>query len=77
MEYFSFVFCQYADGNIINSGEVFYYTTGGLNHDDMKGFVRTQIVKDPAAVITLQNIQPISKEFYEMKMNQIANKVSA
>ena len=36
----------------------------------MKGFVKTQIVKDPAALITIQNIVEISEDYINISQKK-------
>lgn len=63
-KYCTFNYCQYADGKVIDSGNIDFKTSAELDTNDMKVFIRKHIVNDPAAVITIQNVQEISEELF-------------
>lgn len=71
MEYFTLSWTQHDNGQIINSGSCIYYTSGGKNLDEMKGFIRTNIVHDPFAVIMLPLITPLTEEEYNFEADKI------
>ena len=64
-KFYSFDYIQYEDGQVKSSNAGYYYTGAGqYNIDEMKNAIRRSI-NDPSAVLTIQNIQEISKEQYE------------
>jgi hypothetical protein len=53
---------------ILKQGEGYYFTT--LPHYDvrqMKEYTINMFSLEPSALVTIQNVQPITKEFFEKK----------
>jgi hypothetical protein len=66
MRYFKFTYADVDGVTLLSSDEAFYFTNAETNVDEMKAVARA-ILRKPHAVVTVHNIQEISKEFYETK----------
>ncbi len=66
MKYFEFKYIQTKDGAIVNQGDALYYTSAEQNLDEMKN-VSKDILKDPAAVISIPLVTEIDRETFMAK----------
>lgn len=66
--FFSYHWTQVNGKEILQQGDCYYFTTL-TNYDlqEMKDYAKRFFSIDPAAIITIQNIQPITKELFELK----------
>lgn len=66
--FFSYHWTQVRGQEIVNQGDGYYFTTLAThNLEEMKSYTKKIFSLDNTGVITIQNIQKISKEFYELK----------
>ncbi|MEO6490778.1 MAG: hypothetical protein ABIO04_12620 [Ferruginibacter sp.] len=65
--FFAFHWIHYENDKIKWTDDCLYYTLNNpFNVEDMKDFVRLNIIKDASATISIQNIKQISKEKFEL-----------
>lgn len=60
MKYFEFEFIEIVNEKVANKGEALYYTSGEQNSDEMKNLAR-EIIKKPAAVISIISATEIDR----------------
>jgi hypothetical protein len=65
MKYFEFKYIQTKNGEIVNQGDAVYYTSAEQNADEMKNYVK-DILKDPAAIISIPLITEIDRDTFIM-----------
>ena len=70
-QFFTFNYTELIGTEIKSTDDVFYCTSGDLNINEMKAFVRQHIINNPSATLTIQKIEEISKEQYESKTGKI------
>ena len=66
MKYFEFKYIQTKDGEIVNQGDALYYTSAEQNLEEMKKNSK-EILKNPAAVISIPVITAIDRDTFMMK----------
>lgn len=65
MKYFEFKYIQTKNGEIVNQADAVYYTSAEQNADEMKNYVK-DILKDPAAIISIPLITEIDRDTFIM-----------
>jgi len=66
MKYFEFKYIETKDGEIVNQGDALYYTSAEQDLNEVKNLSR-EILKNPAAVISIPLITEIDRETFMMK----------
>lgn len=66
MKYFEFKYIETKDGEIVNQGDSIYYTSAEQDLNEVKNLSR-EILKNPAAVISIPLITEIDRETFMMK----------
>lgn len=66
MKYFEFKYTETKDGEVVNQGDALYFTSAEQDLNEMKNLSK-QILKNPAAVISIPLITEIDRETFMMK----------
>lgn len=66
MKYFEFKYIETKDGKIVNQGDALYYTSAEQDLNEVKNISR-EILKNPAAVISIPLITEIDRETFMTK----------
>jgi hypothetical protein len=70
--FFSFFWIEHKNGENINSGTAYYKSSLKPPFpNQIKGFVRSDIIKNPSAVITYHALVSISEQAYLCEMNKL------
>ena len=66
MQYFEFKYIETINGQVANQGDAIYYTSAEQNTEEMKTLAK-EILKNPAAVISIILVTEIDRETFVSK----------
>jgi hypothetical protein len=66
MQYFEFEYIVFVDGEIVNQADALYYTSAGLDLNEMIFISRNSLEKS-FADITINFVKEINRDFFIMK----------